>query len=294
MIRKAVISLVAALAAVLAFSVGTSGHSASHHAPSAAAARAALVRYLRTYSPTSKWPAGLKPGETRVGPAAPSGSARSITQYKSFNWGGYASWTTTAQTYTKVSGSWKVPTLTCSAEDRLTAIWVGIDGFETTTVEQLGTLDWCFEGKAHYYDWYEMYPSSSVEVGKTLKAGDSISASVSRSGDSYTLKLTDSTRSGENISHTATCALTTCLDESAEWIVERPAFSIGITPLAQIGKATFTSASTTAKGKSDVISKSPDPSEIQIYDATATYALWSPSGLNSSGNSFSGTWKNSY
>jgi hypothetical protein len=294
MIRKAVISLVAVLAAALAFTVATTGHSASRHAPSAAQARAALVRYLRTYNPTTKWPAGLRPGDKRVGPAAPTGSSRTVTKYDSYNWGGYASWTSTAQTYTKVSGSWKVPTLTCTSEDRLAAVWVGIDGFETTTVEQLGTLDWCFEGTAHYYDWYEMYPNDSVDVGTTLKPGDSISASVSRSGSSYTLKLTDSTTSGNNISETASCALATCLDESAEWIVERPAFSIGITPLAQIGTATFTSATDTASGKSEAISKSPNPSEIEIIDATGTYALWVPSSLNSSGNSFSGTWKNSY
>jgi hypothetical protein len=297
MIRKATISLAAVFAAVLALGFSHStGHSASHHSASAAQARAALVSYMRTYSPTAKLPAGLKPGDHRVGPAAPVGAGpRSVTLYKSYNWGGYASWSSTAQEYSKVSASWKVPKASCTSEDRLAANWVGLDGFKTTTVEQDGTLDWCFEGKAHYYSWYEMYPSGSVEVGSTVQPGDSISASVSRSGTKYTLKLTDSTHTANSFSKTATCALATCLDESAEWITERPAFSTtGITPLAQISTVTVSSASDTWGGTTGPISKSPNPSQIYIIDSTGTYYLWTASSLNSSGNSFSGKWLNSY
>jgi hypothetical protein len=131
-------------------------------------------------------------------------------------------------------------------------------------------------------------------VGKTLKPGDKISASVSRTGSKYTLKLTDSTRTGENISHTATCALTTCKDQSAEWIIERPAFSIGITPLAQIASVRVTNGTDTHGSTKSVISKSPGATELQIFDATQTYVLWNPSSLNSAGNSFTGKWLNSY
>ena len=83
----------------------------------------------------------------------------------------------------------------------------------------------------------------TIEVGTTLKPGDKISASVTRTGTSYALKLTDSTTSGNNISVTKTCALATCKDTSAEWISERPSFSIGIVPQAHYNAFKLTSGS---------------------------------------------------
>lgn len=294
MIRKAIVGLAAVLAAALAFSVGTGNHAATHHGPSAAQARTALVKYLRSYSPTMKWTSHLKPGAKRAGSLGVTKTGN-LTKTGSYNWGGYATASSTAQAYTKVTGSWKVPKVTCSKEDRLTAIWVGLDGFTTSTVEQDGTLDWCFQGTAHYYSWYEMYPAASVDVGTSVAAGDRIIATVTRSGTSYSLKLTDSTHTKNSFSKTGSCALATCLDESAEWIVERPAFSsTGITPLAQIGSVTFTNSNDTAFGTNHVISKSANIYDIHIADSTNTYTLWKASGLNSAGNSFSGTWFNSY
>ncbi len=123
--------------------------------------------------------------------------------------------------------------MTCTAEDRITSDWVGLDGFSSSTVEQDGTVSQCFEGRAVYYTWYEMYPAGTIAVGTTVAAGDKIKASVSRSGSAYTLALTDSTRGANSFTRHATCATTTCPDTSAEWIAERPAYSIGIAPEAQ-------------------------------------------------------------
>ncbi len=85
--------------------------------------------------------------------------------------------------------------MTCSAEDQITSDWVGLDGFNSGTVEQLGTISWCFQGTPTYFTWYEMFPAGTIEVGTTLKPGDKIAASVTRTGTSYALKLTDSTTS---------------------------------------------------------------------------------------------------
>ena len=143
--------------------------------------------------------------------------------------------------------------MTCSAEDQITSNWVGLDGFNSCTVEQLGTISWCFQGTPTYFTWYEMFPAGTVEVGTTLKPGDKITASVTRTGTSYALKLTDSTTSGNNISVTKTCALATCVDTSAEWISERPSFSIGIVPQAHYNAFKLTSGSVTANGKTTTI-----------------------------------------
>jgi hypothetical protein len=250
-----------------------------------AEARAALVKDLRTPD-TAQYVHGLPRAGTRA----------DSSDVGSFNWAGYADVSTTAQKFTKVSGSWTVPALTCTSEDRVTSEWVGLDGATTTTVEQDGTSSQCFQGVAIYYSWYELYPAGTVEVGTTVAAGDSISASVTRSSTSYTLKLTDSTHTANSFSHTATCALATCLDESAEWITERPAYSsTGIVPEAQFKTAVkFTAASVTAGGKTTTISGySGTNDDIACIDSTDTYDIVATSGLTG-GNSFTNTWKNSY
>jgi hypothetical protein len=249
-----------------------------------AEARAALVKDLR--SPDT---AQFLHGPPRASTGASTVAAESL------NWAGYADTSTTAGKFTKVSGSWKVPALTCTPEDRATGDWVGIDGFSTATVEQAGTSAQCFEGVAIYSSWYELYPANTVTVGTTVAAGDSITASVTRSGASYTVKLTDSTHTANSFTHTATCATTTCLDESAEWIAERPSYAdSGIIPEAQFKTVSFSAASVTAGGKTTTISGYAGTNdEITCLDSTGTYDIVATSGLTG-GNAFTNTWKNSY
>ena len=77
------------------------------------------------------------------------------TRTSSTNWAGYADVLHHGQgTFTNVSGSWTVPKLTCTKEDRITSDWVGLDGFSSATVEQDGTASQCFEGTPVYYSWY--------------------------------------------------------------------------------------------------------------------------------------------
>ena len=138
-----------------------------------------------------------------------------------------------------------------------------------------------------------MFPAGTVEVGMALKPGDKISASVTRTGTSYALKLTDATTAGNNISVTKTCALATCVDTSAEWISERPSFSIGVVPQAQYNAFKLTRGSVTANGKTTTIGASLGVTSITMVDATDTYNLNTVSALTG-GNAFSTTWKNSY
>jgi hypothetical protein len=130
-------------------------------------------------------------------------------------------------------------------------------------------------------------------VGTTLKPGDKISASVTRTGTSYALKLTDSTTPGNNISVTKTCGLTKCLDTSAEWISERPSFSTGIVPQAHYNAFKLTSGAQTSGGKAGTIGSGPGVHSVTMIDSTQIYNLNTVSGLTGA-NSFSTTWKNSY
>jgi hypothetical protein len=245
-----------------------------------ASARVALVRYLRNNHP-------------QLDLAGPAPRGASNASEGSFNWAGYADTSTTSATFTKVSGSWTTPAVTCTAEDTISSEWVGIDGATDSTVEQDGTIGWCFEDVPTYFTWYEMYPAGTVEVGTSLSPGDKITAKVTRSGTKYTLAVTDSTNTANSFSVKATCALATCLDESAEWIAERPAFSIGIVPLADYGSWSLSKASETAGGHTGTISSYPTFDSITMLDATQSYNLSTTSSLTG-GKAFTTTWLNSY
>jgi Peptidase A4 family len=259
----------------------------AYHAPSArflAQARKALVGYLRHSHPQIEF---VHPG------AAQPGIVSTTKTVDSFNWSGYADATSTKGTFTRVSGSWTTPSVTCSAEDQITSEWVGLDGYNDSTVEQDGTVSWCYQDVPTYFTWYEMFPAATVEVGTSLAPGDLITATVSRSGKKYTLKVTDSTNPANSFTHKATCKTSTCLDKSAEWISERPAFEIGIAPLADYGTWSLTGASERARGTTGTISSYKHSYKIKMLDATEAYFLATPSALTD-GSSFTTTWENSY
>jgi hypothetical protein len=302
-VRSRVAGVAAALAlaagGTAALTVGTATHSAAqpaarHDAALAVEAHASLLRYL---SKNKGWnipvpgggPHGVTPSTVNAS-AGPHGAGTAA----SYNWSGYADSTTTAGTFTAVSGSWAQPATFCTPEQRLTAFWVGLDGFANGTVEQDGTLAYCFEGQPYYYTWWEMYPGGSVTVGSTVRPGDLISASVRRNGASYTLSVTDLFNPGNSFSTVQTCPTSTCQDQSAEWIAERPAFPIGITPLSTFTNWTLFHASQTANGVTGSIASGPNATGLVIIDATDTYQLDNVSGLGFGGTSFSAHWLNSY
>jgi len=301
-VRGRVAGLAAALAlaagGTAAVAAGTASHAtagpAAHYGAQAVEAKASLLRYL---SKNTAWnfptpghgPRGVTPSTTNAG-----AGAKGTGEIGSYNWSGYADTTTTTGAFTSVSGSWAEPVTFCSAEQRLTAFWVGLDGFSNTTVEQLGTLAYCFQGQPYYYTWWEMYPGDSFTVGSTVRPGDLISASVTRSGSSYTLSLTDHTTPGNSFSTVQTCDTSTCLDQSAEWIAERPAFPIGITPLSTFTPWPLFAGQQTANGIKGTIGSGPGATAIQMVDATDTYQLDNVSGLKLGGTSFSASWLNSY
>jgi hypothetical protein len=227
---------------------------------------------------------------------APGHSRRvqGLTQVGSFNWSGYGDNNTAANLYSNVSGKWTEPAVTCGKEDQIAAFWVGIDGLTSSTVEQDGTLAQCFEGAAHYYSWWEMYPTNNIQVvGSTVKPGDKISASVAKSGTTYTLKVTDATTTANSFSTAQTCVATTCLDTSAEWIAEAPGGPRGDYPLPNFKSWSLSSATVTSGTTSGTISKFSDD-EITMLDGSQTYALATPGALNATGSGFKVTWDNSY
>ena len=217
-----------------------------------------------------------------------------LKQVTSQNWSGYADDNSTGKVYSEVSGKWKEPAIKgCTKSSPLTAVvfWVGLDGLTDGTVEQDGTAALCSSGSPiKYYTWWEMYPSNNVQlVGSKVKPGDTISASVIRSGTSYKLSVTDSTTPGNSFSTTHKCAATTCKDQSAEWIAEAPSTSSGEVPLPNFGIWTLINATVKAGSTSGTIKTFPD-NQITMKDTSPKNSA-APGPLNTKGNNFKDVWK---
>lgn len=249
--------------------------------PSASAAAGALAK-----TAIEKLAVGQHPLNHLV--TSPPGKPRGLTKVESTNWSGYAD---TGSSFSKVSASWTEPSVTCSgSQEQLAAFWVGIDGYSSSSVEQDGTLIECYRGRAYQYSWWEMYPANAVQVvGQTVAVGDAITSTVTRSGTSYTLTVTDSTHAADSFTETETCA--SCANTSAEWIAEAPSGSSSIYPLADFKSWTASSASVTEGSASGVISSFTDDEITMVDSSGRTKAL--PGSLNSSGNGFTVTWERS-
>lgn len=155
----------------------------------------------------------------------------------SSNWSGYAAYN---GSFNNVSASWTQPTLNCSSGNGYSSYWVGLDGYNTSTVEQLGTEGDCSGGSASFYAWFEMYPHPGYYINSiTVHSGDSFSASVVYQGrGGFTLSLKNNT-TGQSFSTKQ--KLNSAQRASAEAIVEAP-WSGGVLPLANFGTANFTSS----------------------------------------------------
>jgi Peptidase A4 family len=222
-----------------------------------------------------------------------------LTQVRYTNWSGYAD-SGSSEDYSKVSSSWTEPKITCNpaiSGYQWTVFWVGIDGFSNGTVEQDGSEAYCKGGQGPFYGtWWEHYPVNDIQtVGTTVKAGDKIIASVVRSGTKYTVKITDATTPGNSFTHSFTCSSSACADTSAEWIAEAPGgdnTASGLYPLAKFAPWTNRNSAVANPSKSGTITSFPDDEITMVSAANGTTVKAQPGPLNSSGITFSVTWKN--
>jgi Peptidase A4 family len=193
-----------------------------------------------------------------AGSAGASSSApalyHDVASSTSSNWGGYAVADSGANamptTFTTVTGSWVLPAVTCGTSNAYSSFWVGLGGFagSSQALEQTGTEADCVRGQARYSVWYELVPAPAVTADLAVQPGDSITGTVTVSGTTVTMTLTNNT---EGQSFTKTATVSSPDTSSAEWIAEAPA-SCGSSgngcralPLANFGTVSFTNASTT-------------------------------------------------
>src|SRR5262249_6558182 len=148
----------------------------------------------------------------------------------------------------------------------------GLDGLTSGTAEQVGTMAECYEGVAYNYTWWEMYPTNSIQVrGESVIPGDSITASVVRSGTSYTLSVTDSTHPTNSFTTVQSCS--GCANSSAELLAE-DASDDSSTPLVNFGTWTLTNGEMTAGGPESVLGAF-HPEKFTMTD-TSGYVMAQP------------------
>ena len=229
---------------------------------------------------------------------AKSNAPAATTASTSSNWSGYAV-TTKAGAVTNVSGAWVVPAVTGTG-NTYSSVWVGIDGYNSSTVEQIGTEQDISNGKPVYYAWYEMYPSGSVEImtikgdsGDKIQPNDTIHASVTyNSSGSFTLTITDTPTSGTGFTFTTiqtTQKHASAQRSSAEWIVEAPS-SGRVLPLANFGMVTFSAAMATINGTTGPITGPIDAwPNYSINMVSRSGTEDTTSSLNSTGDGFTET-----
>jgi Peptidase A4 family len=245
-------------------------------------------------------------------------SVRHATNVQSQNWSGYAD---NQDTYNSVAASWTQPTVDCSSSgggsagilngllggnglgnllgpgSSASSFWVGLDGYSSNSVEQLGADSDCNGKTPTYYAWWEMFPNPSQVLSSSypVHPGDQMTAWVASnaSGTDFYLALKDSS-AGWSFATNQT-ASPGFGRSSAEVVAEAPS-SCNILfcselPLADFGQVGF--------GGADLIDNSGNNGSLAAFNANAitmvvgnkTLAL--PSNLSADGRSFSVSWKNS-
>jgi hypothetical protein len=154
----------------------------------------------------------------------------------STNWGGYVD-SASAGTILEAYGEWQVPSIGCSVYPAIQDNWVGIDGFNSSTVEQGGTYGYCNSAGAgpYYWTWWEFFPYNGIQsVSSSVAAGNWIQAYIlynpyfcySGTCGVYTITIDDLSNSAASFSvqgNPTTCDSTGCeggSDVNAECISE--------------------------------------------------------------------------
>lgn len=218
-----------------------------------------------------------------------------IKESTSSNWAGYAIQPNLTKKQlllvNDVKGSWVVPAVSCSlGENSYSSFWVGIDGYSSNTVEQIGTDSDCSGGLPVYYAWYEMYPKYPVYLNMQISPGDLISAEVKYlNAGKFNLVIKDET---SGISFSTIQKSPSAKRNSAEWIAEAP-WSSGVLPLANFGNVNFLNAEVTVKNIVGSISNSAWKNDAITMTTPEGVVKAVPSALSNNGTAFSVAWQHS-
>ena len=211
------------------------------------------------------------------------------------NWSGYAV-TGKEGAVTAVRGAWIVPAATCAGSDPNysgASHWVGIDGYNSATVEQTGTDSDCSKGSPRYYAWYEFFPDPGITITTiSVKPGDVMLAAVTYSGTEFTATITNET---SRETFTMSKVVAAARRDSAEWIAEDNAVNFTNFGTVFFGGDETGIAGTcdaTVTGRTAPIGGFPGLTVhgITMADSTGT-VMAVPSPLSTDGTTFSVQWQ---
>jgi len=256
---------------------------------------------------------------------------RNQSESESYNWSGYAV-TGANGSVTDVKASWVVPSVnnTCSSvPNGYAAFWTGIDGWNSNTVEQIGTDSDCVNlegtktGTPTYYAWFEFYPQDAYLIGNyNSRTGacesdcvaplDVISAEVKftssgssgprrRSSQVFTVIIADETKGW---SFTTSSAVPGAQESSAEWIAEAPYgcnTASGYCDLSNFGIADYgeefapvsntVTASATIGGVTNALGSFANVEQaIMVNYPSGSSVMAQPAPLQDNGTSFPDDW----
>jgi hypothetical protein len=216
-----------------------------------------------------------------------------IRDSNSTNWSGYAVVTSLSSpqkgAVSDVQGSWIVPSVDVSVTpNAYSSFWIGIDGYSSNTVEQIGTDSDTSSGTPQYYAWYEMYPKYPVTLNMKVSPGDTMSAEVEYLGSNrFLLTITDVT-TGATFSTTQKSG--SARRSSAEWIAEAPSSRSGVLPLADFGTVYFSGVQATLNGHAGSLSDTAWQYDAITMTTSSGTIKAQPSSPPSGGTGFSVTW----
>jgi hypothetical protein len=250
---------------------------------------------------------GAPASGARTAPVGYAGPARGVLRqrgiqpdtahFTSRNWGGYITYPSPVKTdFNVVKASWVQPVVHCQAAQAWTVFWVGIDGWFDGTVEQGGSSAYCptQNGAPQYSVWWEMYPTNAITTVFSIKAGDTITASVtySPSTNKFVIVVKDVT-TGKSFTRTEACASgVTCNRSSTDVITEDVGhFGSGsYFPLANYGTMGYSAinAKDVAGNSGSITGSHWQNAAVTESSAGITYAT--VGALSSNGTAFKITW----
>jgi hypothetical protein len=226
---------------------------------------------------------------------------RNVTVSYNTIWAGYA---VTGSDFSLVQGSWIVTAVDCTKTPNSdSSEWVGIDGWSSNTVEQIGTDADCNGKTPFYYVWYEFFPLNTVVISDvSIAPGNKFSAMVNYVGDSeYVVSITNDT-TGESFSKKVQFkgadGSGAPKRNSAEWIEEMDG-----NELSDFGIDPFGEFYTGVSGGTDSATDSTNSGPINDFGSAVQESISTkngtsgskdtavPSALASDGASFKVTWK---
>jgi hypothetical protein len=197
----------------------------------------------------------------------------------SSNWAGYVAQN---NSYTGVSGTWTIPTITPSTTLTSNATWVGIGGRTTQDLIQAGVYEIANSDGVTYQAWYELLPDDSTPITLTVSPGDSLSvAIVETSTDIWNIVITDNTT---NQQFEKTVNYDSSLS-SVEWVQERPLVNDTFATLSGFTPAIFSGATAVQNGQRVSLAQT-GATMLNLIDTNSNTALAVPSVIGTDGMSF--------